>query len=141
MGSENPRRARAVRERRSARVATRARAGGVGPVSRPGAAADRATYTMRRLDEVRVLAHPLRIKLLELFAAEPRTTKQAAEILGENPTRLYHHVNALERVGLIALDGSEFRVMCFDRFGEIAAEMEACRVVVLGHWRNLATCS
>jgi len=24
---------------------------------------------------------------------------------------------------------------------EIAAEMGACRVVVLGHWRNLATCS
>jgi len=85
-----------VRERRSVRGTARVRAV-------PRATGDRATYTMRRLDEVRVLAHPLRIKLLELFAAEPRTTKQAAEILGENPTRLYHHVNALERVGLIRL--------------------------------------
>ncbi len=67
------------------------------------AAAPPGTYTLERLDQVRVLAHPLRLRLLEFFAAEPHTTKQAAEALGENPTRLYHHVNALARVGLVAL--------------------------------------
>lgn len=55
------------------------------------------------LDQVRALAHPLRLRLLELFAQEPRTAKQAAEVLGEPPTRLYHHVAALERAGLIRL--------------------------------------
>ncbi|HEX6051070.1 MAG TPA: winged helix-turn-helix domain-containing protein, partial [Gemmatimonadaceae bacterium] len=51
----------------------------------------------------KVLADPRRIRILELLGDEERTTKQIAEILGEPPTRLYHHVAALERVGLIRL--------------------------------------
>jgi len=53
--------------------------------------------------ELRALAHPLRLRILELFAEAPRTTKQVAELLGQPPTRLYHHVAALERVGLLKL--------------------------------------
>ena len=60
-------------------------------------------YTVTRLDQARVLAHPLRLRLLEQFARGPCTTKQAAEALGEPPTRLYHHARALEKVGLIGL--------------------------------------
>jgi DNA-binding transcriptional ArsR family regulator len=50
---------------------------------------------------VKVLADALRVRILEAFCLEERTTKQVAEQLGEKPTRLYHHVEALERVGLI----------------------------------------
>ena len=53
--------------------------------------------------ELRALAHPLRLRVLELFAEQPRTTKQVAVLLGEPPTRLYHHVAALERAGLLRL--------------------------------------
>ena len=53
--------------------------------------------------ELRALAHPLRLRMLELFAEQPRTTKQVAELLGQPPTRLYHHVAALERAGLLVL--------------------------------------
>ena len=53
--------------------------------------------------ELRALAHPLRLRIIELFAEAPRTTKQVADILGEPPTRLYHHVAALERAGLLRL--------------------------------------
>lgn len=60
-----------------------------------------STTRLDRLRELRVLAHPLRLQLLNLFADGPRTTKQAAELLGGGPTRLYHHVHALERAGLI----------------------------------------
>jgi len=60
-------------------------------------------HVVRRLEQVRALAHPLRIRLFEAFARGPKTTKQAAELLGLPPTRLYHHVNALEAVGLIRL--------------------------------------
>ena len=59
-------------------------------------------YTLKNLDQMKVLADPLRIRILEAFCAE-RTTKQVAELLGEKPTKLYHHVDTLERVGLIAL--------------------------------------
>jgi DNA-binding transcriptional ArsR family regulator len=53
--------------------------------------------------EMRALAHPLRLRILELFAEAPRTTKQVADLLGQPPTRLYHHVAALERAGLLRL--------------------------------------
>lgn len=53
--------------------------------------------------EMRALAHPLRLRIMELFAEAPRTTKQVAELLGQPPTRLYHHVAALERAGLLRL--------------------------------------
>jgi DNA-binding transcriptional ArsR family regulator len=57
----------------------------------------------RVVAELRALAHPLRLRLFELFAERPRTTMQVATLLGEPPTRLYHHVNALERAGLVRL--------------------------------------
>ena len=53
--------------------------------------------------ELRAFAHPLRLRLFELFAEKPRTTMQVAEMLGEPPTRLYHHVNALQKSGLLRL--------------------------------------
>src|SRR6478736_3180843 len=53
--------------------------------------------------EMRALAHPLRLRILEVFIERPRTTKQVADLLGEPPTRLYHHVAALERAGLLRL--------------------------------------
>jgi DNA-binding transcriptional ArsR family regulator len=58
---------------------------------------------MSDLDQVRVLADPLRIRILEELCVAERTTKQVAQRLGEKPTKLYHHVEALERVGLIRL--------------------------------------
>jgi DNA-binding transcriptional ArsR family regulator len=58
---------------------------------------------LANLAQLKVLADPRRIRILELLCEEERTTKQVAEILGEPPTRLYHHVAALARVGLIRL--------------------------------------
>jgi len=60
-------------------------------------------YTITDLEQVRLLADPLRLQILEHFCQEPRTTKQVAELLGEKPTKLYYHVEGLERVGLIKL--------------------------------------
>lgn len=70
--------------------------------SRKGRLAQKEAYTLSDLDQIKVLADPLRIRILESFCEE-RTTKQVAELLGEKPTKLYHHVDALERVGLIRL--------------------------------------
>ncbi len=51
--------------------------------------------------QVKALATPVRRRIIEILAARPMTTKQVADALGEPPTRLYHHVAALERIGLI----------------------------------------
>lgn len=68
---------------------------GADPVQAP-------SLTLSDVRQVKVLADPLRIRILEQLSTE-RTTKQVAELLGEKPTKLYHHVLALERVGLIRL--------------------------------------
>lgn len=58
-------------------------------------------HRLGQWNEVRAVAEPLRMRILEAFSRQPRTTKQVAIILGEKPTRLYHHVQILERAGLI----------------------------------------
>lgn len=68
---------------------------------RPTPARPGAPPLKSNVAELRALAHPLRLRLLELFAESPRTTKQVAALLGAPPTRLYHHVAALERAGLL----------------------------------------
>jgi DNA-binding transcriptional ArsR family regulator len=60
-------------------------------------------YTMTSLEQIKVVADPLRVSILEELVLEARTTKQVAELLGEKPTRLYHHMDALAEAGLIRL--------------------------------------
>ncbi|HEX8636938.1 MAG TPA: helix-turn-helix domain-containing protein [Pyrinomonadaceae bacterium] len=61
-------------------------------------------FTITVLEQVKLLADPFRLRILELFkGAEPLTTKQVADILGEKPTKLYHHVEQLQKAGLINL--------------------------------------
>jgi DNA-binding transcriptional ArsR family regulator len=68
-----------------------------------GGARQARSLTLSDLRQVKVLAHPLRVRILEELCTAERTTKQVAQRLGEKPTKLYHHVEALERVGLIRL--------------------------------------
>ena len=56
---------------------------------------------LTELEQVRVLADALRLRLLELFKDRELTIKQAAKVLDEKPSRLYHHVDLLEQAGLI----------------------------------------
>lgn len=65
------------------------------------------TLVIEDLEQVRVLADPLRVRILELLCTDARTTKQVAKELGEKTTKLYHHVDALEKVGLIELVRTE----------------------------------
>jgi DNA-binding transcriptional ArsR family regulator len=60
-------------------------------------------HTLNRLEQLKALADPLRLRVLETFAQQPITTKQVAALLGENATKLYHHVQILEEAGLVRL--------------------------------------
>lgn len=71
--------------------------------ARAAAGVQSAAERRRVTQQLRALAHPLRLRLVEMFADTPRTTMQVAALMGEPPTRLYHHVNALERAGILKL--------------------------------------
>ncbi len=58
------------------------------------------------VETLRVLADPLRLRILEVFDAHPDdalTVKVVAAALAEPVTKLYYHVNLLERHGLLAV--------------------------------------
>jgi len=60
-----------------------------------------STYTIRDIGTLRVITDSLRIQILELMIQEPQTVNQVADKLGLAPSKLYYHVNLLEKHGLI----------------------------------------
>jgi DNA-binding transcriptional ArsR family regulator len=60
-------------------------------------------YMLKRLEQVKAIADPLRLRILNLLCQEALTTKQVGERLGEQVNKLYHHVEALESAELIQL--------------------------------------
>ena len=61
------------------------------------------TYTVKRLEQAKLLTDPFKLQLLEQFAGTPATTKQVADRMGEKAPRLYRHVDALVDEGLLEL--------------------------------------
>ena len=91
------------------------------PKARPSVG---APFLGRTVADLRALAHPLRLRMMELFAESPKTTKQVAELLGQPPTRLYHHVAALERAGLLVLKETRQNRGAVEKwYGSVAREM------------------
>jgi DNA-binding transcriptional ArsR family regulator len=69
-----------------------------------------ARFEITKLETVRVLADPLRLRLIETMASEldhPFSVKELAKALGEPPTKLYYHVNMLEENGLLVVTSSQ----------------------------------
>jgi DNA-binding transcriptional ArsR family regulator len=95
---------------------------GAGRVSNRSASRARPVdlMTLTDLQQVRVLADPLRVRILEALGTE-RTTRQVAAEIGENPTKLYHHVDALERVGLIRLTRTRRKRGTLERYYRVVA--------------------
>lgn len=54
------------------------------------------------LEQLKVVADPLRLRIMELMSA-PCTVKQVAAELDIPPTKLYYHINLLEKHGLIVV--------------------------------------
>lgn len=53
------------------------------------------------LDAVKAIADPLRSQIIEVLSPEPLTINQIAEKLGLAPSKLYYHVNMLEKHGFL----------------------------------------
>ena len=65
-------------------------------------------YVIRRPDELRALASPVRQELVAaLGALQPCTVVQLGEHLGRLPVSLYYHLRKLEEVGLVIEAGRQ----------------------------------
>ncbi len=61
------------------------------------------TYELHSLEQMRTIADPLRLRIIEQLTRQAMTVTQLAELFGEVPSRLHYHVRELERVGLLKL--------------------------------------
>nr|AIA18827.1 Helix-turn-helix domain protein [uncultured bacterium] len=52
---------------------------------------------IKDLETIKVLSHPLRLQILQMLIAGPRTVKEIAEEIGTPPNKLYYHFNLLEQ--------------------------------------------
>ena len=81
------------------------------------------TLLLRDIRQVKVLAHPLRMRIIEALRTREGSPKQVADVLGTKPTRLYHHFAALEQAKLIELAGTRQRRGVVERLYRPVAQM------------------
>jgi DNA-binding transcriptional ArsR family regulator len=83
----------------------------------------RKTLLLKDVRQVKVLAHPLRMRIIEALRTREGSPKQVADMLGTKPTRLYHHFAALEQAKLIELAGTRQRRGVVERLYRPTAQM------------------
>jgi DNA-binding transcriptional ArsR family regulator len=57
-------------------------------------------------EEVRALAHPLRLRIIRELYDGPRSNKELATALGEDPATVLYHVRTLSRTGFVRPAGT-----------------------------------
>jgi DNA-binding transcriptional ArsR family regulator len=63
-------------------------------------------FLIDNLETLKIVADPLRLKILELLRSAPHTVKQLAAALHTPLKKLYYHVNLLEEHGLIRVSST-----------------------------------
>lgn len=66
-------------------------------------------YTIQTLEELRIIANPLRLQILDALIAEPLTVSQVGDRIGISSKKLYYHIGELERVNLVRLVHTEIQ--------------------------------
>ncbi|MGE5594092.1 MAG: ArsR/SmtB family transcription factor [Betaproteobacteria bacterium] len=64
---------------------------------------EEGTYVIRDVDQLRMMAHPYRLRIMHDLAKGKFTVTQLAERYGDTPAKVHHHVKKLEKVGLVRL--------------------------------------
>ena len=59
---------------------------------------------IKDLETLKVIADPLRAQVMEILIPEALTVNQVAERLGLSASKLYYHVNLLEKHGLVKVE-------------------------------------
>lgn len=64
-------------------------------------------YSIREVEQLKVISDPLRIKILWEIMDEAKTGKILADILESPAPKIHYHLKELERVGLIKVERTE----------------------------------
>ncbi len=80
------------------------------------------SFVLKTLAKIKILADPIRMKILDAFSKKPMTTKQVSELLNKKPTALYHHVNVLEEAGFIELIKKKRKRGTVEKYYQVVAK-------------------
>ncbi len=80
------------------------------------------TFEVTELEQLRVLADPLRMRILNNLFPQAQTAKQMADRLELPPTKLYYHFGELERVGLIKVVETRVKSGIIEKYYRCVAE-------------------
>jgi DNA-binding transcriptional ArsR family regulator len=58
-------------------------------------------FVVKDLETLKAISDPIRLRIVEAMMGEPATVKQIAARMGIAQSKLYYHVNTLEKFGLI----------------------------------------
>jgi len=72
-------------------------------LAKSGADTMAETFTLTTIEQLRVIADPLRIRILDTLISRALTVTQLGRQLGESPAKLHYHVRELERLGMVRL--------------------------------------
>lgn len=61
------------------------------------------TYQLESIEQMRTIADPLRLRIVDQLIHQAMTVTQLAGVLGEVPAKLHYHVHELEKAGLLKL--------------------------------------
>lgn len=64
---------------------------------------DAGSYTIRDIGQLKIMAHPYRLRILHDLARGKFTVTQLAKKYGDTPAKVHHHVKKLEKAGLVKL--------------------------------------
>jgi DNA-binding transcriptional ArsR family regulator len=79
-------------------------------------------FEVTELEQLRVLADPLRMRILNNLFPQAHTVKQIADRLELSPTKLYYHFGELERVGLITVVETRVKSGIIEKYYRCVAE-------------------
>ena len=83
----------------------------------------RRTARIQRLDQLRALASPVRMEILNSLAgAGPCSIAELGRLLGRAPSSLYHHVSMLVDLGMVRRSGTRAAGANTEQLFETAAE-------------------
>lgn len=72
--------------------------------------------------QLKAVSDPLRLEILETLLKEALTVKQVADRLGQPPTKLYYHVNALEKVGVVTVVETRVKSGIIEKYYRASAQ-------------------
>ena len=61
------------------------------------------SFVVEQFDQLRAIADPLRLRILERLVQRPMTMTQLGEVFGETTAKVHYHVRELEKYGFLRL--------------------------------------